>query len=504
MIEDHRPRQIGDPIPRTIPMMEAEGSPNNSTDIAQSGKSTSATSSKSSLSRHFANANLGHSGEDLETIPETASQDKAMEEDRPTGKYEILKLPEDPSLIHVYAWEHQDKCPAEYAYQKVNNDYFAKRVRFLSKEEAKKRMKEGTPTWDWNFKCLRVKAVSPEAAELIAKELNEASDKLTAVTAKTLKEKWTELFIPMSRFSISRADGPRQAREYLKYNLNNFNDLDHDKSDWKLTGFTFTGHTQVDRDGEGTEKALTLGGSFATVVVDKTKWKQIVDTKNGELTFMDGKIKPKPRVVKRKRVTPKGDNPNHTPVGERGKRKRDESSPAAKKTAPKKQKLSKQEEQLIEVGNDTKSKSLYKYVDWLVNQRKNQSREDNLLAKATAKLIPGTEIEIPSRELEEPLKKSEIEAEVEAANPDDKKAKRAEIAKANAICHLRFHTKKGLEEANHIKNEIQADLDILDDEKLESNKNVFETAIATLVTRVNLLEKRLTELSQSGTSDANE
>ena len=483
-------------------MMDSEGSTNSTTDLVQSGKTTSATSSRSSLSRQF--ANLGKSTDELSPIPEDATNEEAKDVEQPTGKYEILRLPDDPSLIHVYAWEHQDKCPAEYAYQKVNNEYFDKRVRFLSKEEAMKRMKDGTPTWDWNFKCLRVKAVNPEAAELIAKELNEASDKLTAVTAKSLKEKWEELFIPMSRFSISRADGPHQAREYLKYNLRNFNDLDHDKSDWKLTGFTFTGHTQVNRDEEGTEKALSLGGSFATVVVDKTKWKQIVSSKNGELTFMDGKIKPKPRVVKRKRTTPKGDNPNHTPVGERSKRKRDESSPAAKKTASKKQKLSKDEEQLIEVGNATKSKSLYKYVDWLVNQRKNQAREDNLIVKATAKYLPGTEKLIPDREVKEPLKKSEIEAEMEATNPDDRTMKGAEIAKANALCHLRFHSRKGLEETKMIRNEIQADLDILDDDKLDNHKGVFETAIVTLTTRVNLLEKRLTELGQPGTAEANE
>ena len=84
-------------------MMESEGSTNNTTDIAQSGKTTSATSSRSSLSRHFANANFGHSGEDLETIPEAVTQDKAMavDEDKPTGKYEIVRLLEDPSLIHA-------------------------------------------------------------------------------------------------------------------------------------------------------------------------------------------------------------------------------------------------------------------------------------------------------------------------------------------------------------------------------------------------------------------
>ena len=108
----------------------------------------------------------------------------------------------------------------------------------------------------------------------------------------------------------------------------------------------------------------------------------------------------------------------------------------------KKQKLNKEEEQLIEVGNTTKSKSLYKYVDWLVNQRKNQAREENLIVKATAKHLPGTEKLIPDREVKEPLKKSEIEAEVEAANPDDRMMKRAEIAKANALCHLPFHLKK--------------------------------------------------------------
>ena len=47
-------------------------------------------------------------------------------------------------------------------------------------------------------------------------------------------------------------------------------------------------------------------------------------------------------------------------------------------------------------------------------------------------------------------------------------------------------------------------MDILEDEMLKKHKYVFETVITTLATRVNLLEKRLTELSQSGTSIANE
>ena len=51
----------------------------------------------------------------------------------------------------------------------------------------------------------------------------------------------------------------------------------------------------------------------------------------------------------------------------------------------------------------------------MVNILKNQSKEDNLIAKARAKLVPGTEEEIPARELKEPLKKSKIEAEVESA-----------------------------------------------------------------------------------------
>ena len=82
--------------------------------------------------------------------------------------------------------------------------------------------------------------------------------------------------------------------------------------------------------------------------------------------------------------------------------------------------------------------------------------------------------------------------------------KQAEIAKVNALCHLCFHSKKGLKEVKTIRNEIQADLDILDDNKLDNHKGVFESAIVTLTTRVNLLEKRLTELSQPGTAEANE
>ena len=39
---------------------------------------------------------------------------------------------------------------------------------------------------------------------------------------------------------------------------------------------------------------------------------------------------------------------------------------------------------------------------------------------------------IPDREVKAPLKKSEIEAEVEAAQPDDKKLKRADIGRAVA------------------------------------------------------------------------
>ena len=64
-------------------MMETEGSTKNMTDIVQSGKTTSAISLKSSLSRHFANANLGNPGGDLETILEAATKDKAKEEDKP-------------------------------------------------------------------------------------------------------------------------------------------------------------------------------------------------------------------------------------------------------------------------------------------------------------------------------------------------------------------------------------------------------------------------------------
>jgi hypothetical protein len=197
---------------------------------------------------------------------------------------------DDDRVIRVYTWMSSNQVEAEGIFRRISNVYFQDKIAMLSPEDAKLRRRIQTPVWDRNGKYIKIFPHNDANPSLIAEELD-FYYKLSVVTQGDLGTKWNEIFVSLNKFAISSAKGPVEAYEYLRYNIEEINSIP--RKNWKMLTFRNVGREEYVPDNEGYERATSLGGSYAIILLHWGEWCKI-NHEGGTLEFVDGTVRLQP------------------------------------------------------------------------------------------------------------------------------------------------------------------------------------------------------------------